>query len=253
CPLEGDLATMNEHVFQFRKVYQLQEDEAWFGPLGWLLAFPTGLWALAAGLKHRRCLYLSAPVFLLSAFVAGTFVRPGWTPYDGRYFMPAAAISAAFLPLWFSAEKPRLNAVTAWLVVIFSLISIGMVVIVNPSKPVFGDHAVWGKHRIDLLTLQSYNTKDTLYMVEESIPPDAVVGIATDHRDYQEYGVFGEGFRRQVIQVYPPEKVADAQWLADRGIEYLLILVSPDYPKDIAPGFEYVNSQREWLICAARP
>lgn len=248
--VEGDLATMAQHEFTFRTVFQLQEDEAWYGLLGWLLAFPTSLWAIWRGFKSRKWLFLAIPVFLMSAFITGTLIRPGWTPYDGRYFMPAVAFSAATLPLWFSIDRPKLTAVLRWVFVLLSISSIVMVIDYNPAKEVFGDHPIWMMNRIDKLTRQSYTTKDMLYLVEDAIPPYGTVGIATDNLDYQEYGVFGEKFTRRVYPITPPDRLGDEEWLAARGIDYLLIFVSPNYPAEIAPSYRYVDSAGNWVVYA---
>jgi hypothetical protein len=244
--LEGDLATMNEHVFSWRTSYPLQEDEAWFGLIGVGLVFPTTLVAFFQGIKKRQFLFLLPFIFLLTGMLTCSLIRPGWTPYDGRYFMPLAAISTALLPMWFQGKKTA--SIRQYLVLFFALSSILMILVFNPAKQIVGGAAIWNMNRIDRMTRQSYTSKEMLYMVEGAIPTDAVVGVATNNIDYQEYGIYGESFSRTVIDVFPPQKIADADWLKQRNIEYLLIFVSPGYPAQIADGYVYKESLGDWVL-----
>ena len=244
--LEGNIATMNAHEFYWNTAYQLQEDEAWYGLIGALLIFPTSLIAFIQGIKKKNIYFLTPFIFFITALVTCSLIRPGWTPYDGRYFMPLSALCATLLPMWLKGEKSR--TYIQYALVGLSLFTIMMVVAYNPSKQVVGGAAIWNMNRIDRLTRQSYTSKEMLYLVEGAIPEDAVVGIATNHIDYQEYGIFGENFTRRIVNVYPPEKIADKTWLNQRGVTYLLILVSEGYPSGIANGYQYVESLGDWVV-----
>lgn len=243
---EGDLATMDQHVFSWKTIYPLQEDAAWYGLLGFLLIFPTSIWAFIYGI--RRCsFFLALPViFLVTSLVTATLIRPGWTPYDGRYFLPLSAMSLALLPLWLRGQKLRIFSLAV--ILLLSLSSILMVVGFNPAKQIVGGAAIWKMNRIDRMTRQSYGTKEMIYLADANLPEKAVVGIASQSNDYQEYGVFGEHFTRTVIPVNPPENVGDAQWLRDRGIQYLLIQVTKTYPVQIPSSFHYMDSLGDWVV-----
>ncbi len=243
---EGDLATLNAHEFYWHTLYQLQEDEAWFGLIGAGLIFPTSLVAFVQGWKKKQVLLLAPFVFFVTALITCSLIRPGWTPYDGRYFMPLAALCTALLPMWFKGKKS--GPILLYLVLGLSLFSMMMVVAFNPAKQVVGGAAVWNMNRIDRMTRQSYTSKEMIYLVEGSIPKDAVVGVATNNFDYQEYGIFGEHFTRSIVNVYPPDRVGDAAWLEGKGVDYLLILVTEGYPVQIADGFEYVDSLGDWVV-----
>ncbi len=251
--IEGDLATMNAHFFQWNTQYALQEDEAWYGLVGVLLVFPTAIAAFVRGIKKRELMMLAPFIFLVTGMITCSLIRPGWTPYDGRYFMPLAAICAALIPMWFKNRKPGLFLQYA--VMVISVLSIMMTVAYNPAKQIVGGASVWTINRIDQMTRQSYSSKEMLYLVGEAIPEDAVVGIASDYLDYQEYGVYGEQFTRTVIDVFPPERISDSNWLAHHSIEYLLILVSDGYPDAVAPEYQYVDSLGDWIVYsnATRP
>ena len=243
---EGDLATMNAHVFYWKTQYALQEDEAWFGLIGVLLVFPTAIAAFIRGIKKRELLFAAPLFFLVTSMVTCSLIRPGWTPYDGRYFLPLAAICAALLPMWF--ESGKIKMIVQYAVMLVSVLSIMMSVVYNPAKQIIGGASVWKMNRIDQITRQSYSSKEMLYLVGAAIPEDAVVGIASDYLDYQEYGVYGEGFTRTVIDVFPPERISDNEWLAEQSIEYLLVLVSEGYPDAVADDYQYVDSLGDWSV-----
>jgi hypothetical protein len=249
--LQGDLATMDKHVFQWKTIYPLQEDAAWFGILGAALCFPTAVWGWLRGFKRRNILMIAPLIFLVTSLVTCTLIRPGWTPYDGRYFIPVSALSASLLPLWF--EKKKLRSAALGIVLLLSFSSILMVVLFNPAKQIVGGAAVWKMNRIDMLTRQSYGSKEMLYLADAVLPEKSIVGIASQTDDYQEYGVFGEHFTRTVVPVNPPTEIANPQWLQARGIQYLLIRVAPGYPGDIASGFHYVDSLGNWVIYSNQP
>ena len=244
--IKGDLATMNAHVFHWDTHYALQEDEAWYGLIGALLVFPTAVIAFTRGIKKRELLLVAPLIFLVTAMITCSLVRPGWTPYDGRYFMPLAAICAALLPMWF--ENGKMRSVIQYTVMSVSVLSIMLTVVYNPAKQIVGGASVWKMNRIDQMTRQSYSSKEMLYLVGAAIPEDAVVGIASDYLDYQEYGVFGEKFTRTVVDVFPPERIADSDWLSQHSVEYLLVLVSEGYPDTVDEAYQYVDSLGDWIV-----
>ncbi|HQM65729.1 MAG TPA: hypothetical protein PLN28_03315, partial [Anaerolineaceae bacterium] len=242
--LEGDIATLDAHRFTWGRLYQLQEDEAWFGLIGGLLIFPTSLAAFVQGLKRKDILRIMPFVFFLTVLVTCSLIRPGWTPFDGRYFMPLAAMCTAFLPLWLQGKSAK--GVEA-IVVAVSIFSMAMVVLFNPAKQVIGGAAIWKMNRIDMLTRQSYSSKEMLYLAE-AIPSGATVGVAAKPQNYQEYGLFGEDFSRKVVNIDPLENIADLNWLDARGVKYLLVNASDVGGLQPPQEFRYVDSLGDWIL-----
>jgi len=241
--LEGDIATLDAHRFIWGQLYQLQEDEAWFGVIGGLLIFPTSLVAFVQGIKRKDLLRLMPFVFFLTVLVTCSLIRPGWTPFDGRYFMPLAALCTALLPLWLQGRSEKLVQV---ILVAVSLFSMAMVILFNPAKQVVGGAAIWKMNRIDLLTRQSYGSKDMLYLTE-SLPSGSTIGVAADPKHYQEYGLFGEDFSRRVVNIAPIEKVED---LIDgcARVQYLLINATDAGPLRPPEEFSYRDSLGDWIL-----
>jgi len=248
--LEGDIATLDAHVFSWDRLYQLQEDEAWFGLVGFLLILPTSVIGFVQGLKKKDALRTFPFVFYLTALVTCSLIRPGWTPFDGRYFMPAVAMATAFLPMWFDGRRTRLWV--PWLLVFTAVFSSAMVALFNPAKQIVGGAAVWNMNRIDKLTRQSYSSKEMLYLAGE-IPSGAVVGVAAETSDYQEYGLFGEDFSRRVVNVYPVSLAADENWLGERGVQYLLVRSEGSVSPEVADDFLAGESLGDWILYERQP
>ena len=242
--LEGDIATLDAHRFTWGRLYQLQEDEAWFGLIGGLLIFPTSLAAFVQGLKRKDILRIMPFGFFVTVLITCSLIRPGWTPFDGRYFMPLAAMCTAFLPLWLQGKGAK--GVEA-IVVAVSICSMAMVVLFNPAKQVIGGAAIWKMNRIDMLTRQSYSSKEMLYLAE-AIPSGATVGVAAKPQNYQEYGLFGADFSRKVVNIDPLENIADLHWLDARGVKYLLVKASDVGGLQPPQEFRYIDSLGDWIL-----
>ncbi len=248
--LEGDIATLDAHIFTWDRLYQLQEDEAWFGLVGFFLIFPTSIIGFVQAFKKKDVLRAFPFIFYLTALVTCSLIRPGWTPFDGRYFMPAVALATALLPMWFEGKRTRYWV--QWILVFTALFSSAMVALYNPAKQIVGGAAVWKMNRIDKLTRQSYSSKEMLYLAEQ-IPSGAVVGVAAEANDYQEYGLFGEDFSRQVVNVYPVRLAADENWLVERGVQYLLVHASGGNSPDVADAYQAGESLGDWILYERKP
>mgnify|MGYP001765512128 CR=1 FL=1 len=244
--LDGDSATLADHIFSMAAFPRLQEDEAWFGILGFCLMVPTSIAALIYGVKKRDLLYTVPILFLVTSFITCSLIRPGWTPYDGRYFMPLAAISTPLFAMWIPPKRKGIWV--SWFAVIISLISIGMVILFNPAKQIVGGSSIWEMNRIDRLTRQVYSAKEMVYLVEAAIPEDASVGVATNGVDYFAYPLYGEHFTRKIFDVVPPVNLSDEKWMSINDIDYLLILKTGNSMDQISDSFEYFDSLGEWIV-----
>ena len=248
--LEGDIATLDAHVFTWDRIYLLQEDEAWFGLVGFLLVFPTSILGCVQAVKKKEPLLAFPFIFYLTALVTCSIIRPGWTPFDGRYFMPALAMAAVFLPMWFEGRRSRVWV--QWLLVLTVSFSSAMVALYNPAKQIVGGAAIWDMNRIDRLTRQAYGTKEMLYLAEK-IPSGAVVGVAAEANDYQEYGLFGADFSRRIVNVFPVSLAADKTWLDARGVQYLLARSAGNINPSVADNFQAEASLGDWILYIRQP
>jgi len=243
--LEGDIATLNEHIFTWDRLYQLQEDEAWFGLIGFLMIFPISIIGFIQAIKEKDLIRSIPLILFLTSLITYSLIRPGWTPFDGRYFMTVVAMATALLPKWFEGKHPRIWL--QWAFVFIALISTTMVTLFNPAKQIIGGAAVWNMNRIDKLTRQIYSSKEMLYLAD-GIPSGVVVGVVADFLDYQEYGLFGEDFSRKIVNVYPLTNSDNADWLHSHNIEYMLLLEKPGSPQNISDDFSLIDSLGDWML-----
>ncbi|RMD66205.1 phospholipid carrier-dependent glycosyltransferase, partial [Candidatus Parcubacteria bacterium] len=98
--VEGDRYTFPAHPFSLASKNQAEESHAWYGPLSALLLYPAMLYALWTGLRGRRLQAAFPMAFALFAIVE-ILARPGWDPYQGRYFASVFALNAPLVAVFF--------------------------------------------------------------------------------------------------------------------------------------------------------
>jgi hypothetical protein len=119
----------------------LIEDAAWFGPLLALVLPVAFLVVLIQKKPERKKYLLFAAIFNLSYFAFVLIQRPGWDPYQGRYFIltmaPLVPLAGVIIP---SSKVPKLISLIA-----FSLVFIYLstnVTFLNGSKPIVTSSSV---------------------------------------------------------------------------------------------------------------
>jgi len=247
--LEVDQSLLNQHSFGYSDHIPFSEDSSWFGLMGMFVFFIISIFVLVITFKHRHPLMVLTSLFLLTTPLAFTFLRSGWTPYDGRYFIPLFAFLCLGLTAFLDWLRPKFGLVLIYLISILSILTLLMAVYSNPAKSFWGYKAFWKQHRFDSISAQSYDTKEMLYLVDQTVPEDGVLGIAMPTIVYYEYGLFGEHFTRSIVPVYPDEKICDRDWLIEQGIQYVLVDAgNPEYPPCSLGDYEYQNSMKNWIV-----
>ncbi|NMC55304.1 MAG: hypothetical protein GYA48_16895 [Chloroflexi bacterium] len=242
--VESEKSAYPGHHFELRRRYLLQEDEAWYGPLGFLLLVPWLLVEFIRGLRQKDLYRISAFLFFASFLIFDILFRPGWDPYQGRYFMPAAALAAPLAADWLGHK--RASAWAGWLACTVAVSTLISCVLLNPAKPLEGHRSIWRLDRGGMMTLQNYYFIDTLKMVEKKVPSDATLGIASQKDYYPDYVFFGPRFERTLIPVHPPEKISDRGWVEEQQVEYMLVYLSDTYPPQDADYLEKIAETDLW-------
>jgi 4-amino-4-deoxy-L-arabinose transferase-like glycosyltransferase len=99
--IEGTAYTAPGHTFNLADKNINEESHAWYGPLSALLLFPALFVEAWRGIRKRSWLSL-APVLALLLFLPMEIIlRPGWDPFQGRYFAPLVALGAPLMAMWF--------------------------------------------------------------------------------------------------------------------------------------------------------
>jgi 4-amino-4-deoxy-L-arabinose transferase-like glycosyltransferase len=250
--IEGTAYTAPGHVFSFSDKNINEESHAWYGPLSVLLIFPALLIQTWRGLRQRDWLMLGPGLALLIFVPLEIILRPGWDPFQGRYFAPLVALCAPLMTTWF---KEKGYPVHEWFIAILSVIILAVTLLYNPSKPTLGKFAdefhVWSNTRIFVQTIQRKDNRDVYYMVDEFVPADSTLGYYVPFF-ILDYPFFGENMSRRLVPLSSPSQVSDLQWLRAQGIGYLLLPKADGYP---TPPVEYqaVRHLKDWKLYIYTP
>ena len=142
--------------FNYTSPLVLNEDSSWFGPLCFLLLPLALILSLFSSKKDRRNHALLGILFFLYYTILVFLQRPGWDPFQGRYFL------LAILPLVPSVSilLPRNRYLRIIIVLIILPISLFLSVntlLVNNSKPIITASSLWSFQSKIILPLPDNN------------------------------------------------------------------------------------------------
>ncbi|MBI9051657.1 MAG: glycosyltransferase family 39 protein [Anaerolineaceae bacterium] len=221
------------HEFSLLKRYPLQEDFAWCGPLGFIILLPLMLIELISGLRKKNLYRISISIFYVLYFLFLVVFRPGWDPYQGRYFMPIIALATPLTAFWI--QDTKLSKRLSWIGSIIAISTLLSCLFLNPAKTITGGRSIWNMDRTQLLSIQNTYMIDSMILIENELPLDTILGIATTGSYYPDYMFFGADFSRKIIPVYPSDKIDDYQWIKYNNIEYILVFSGEGYPSTALP------------------
>jgi 4-amino-4-deoxy-L-arabinose transferase-like glycosyltransferase len=239
--IEGTAYTAPGHTFSFTDKNVNEESHAWYGPLSFLLIFPALIIEGWRGVRQRSLLLLGPGIALLLFLPLEIILRPGWDPFQGRYFAPLVALSVPLAAVWF---REKGGAIHEWVIGGLAMVILAVTLLYNPSKPTFGKYAeeyhVWNNDRIFVQTIQRKKDREMYSMVEKFVPADATLGYYIPFF-ILDYPLFGENLSRRLVPMVSPVQVSDLQWLREQGINYLLLPAQAGYP---TPPVEYQVASR---------
>jgi 4-amino-4-deoxy-L-arabinose transferase-like glycosyltransferase len=234
--IEGTAYTAPGHEFNFSDKNVNEESHAWYGPLSALLIFPALILETIRGIRQKQPLLAGPAAALLIFLPLEIILRPGWDPFQGRYFAPLIALCAPLIAFWF---KEKGNAWYEWLICGLAILIISVTLLYNPSKPTLGEYAddyhIWNNDRMFIQTIQRKKDRDVYYTVEEFVPQDSTLGYYTPFF-IMDYPLFGKKLTRRLVPLVSTTQISDLQWLREQGIDYLLLPRRDEYP---SPPLEY--------------
>jgi hypothetical protein len=234
-PIESDLGITPGHHFNLRTPYPLQEDTAFYGPLGFFLLISILLYGFIQGIKQKKLYPLIVLPFFIVFLIFDTLFRPGWDPFQGRYFMPVVAMASPLAANWISQRSRQ------WIGWFCSAIAISIlvsVILINPAKPASGSQAIWQLNRNHLIGLQNRYIIESIDLFEEKVPLNATVGVVGDNGIYAEYYFFGPAFTRKLIPLYRAELLKNKNLIIEKNINYVIVFPVKDSP---TPRRSYLN------------
>jgi len=240
-PIEADIHNTYPHKFSLSKVYLFQEDETWFGFIGFLVLIPTFIYQSIIGFLKKDATRICIFIFGFTFLIFLSLLRPGWDPYQGRYFLPIVVICFGYASKWVNNSLP-IRVLTPFFI-IFGLMVLTNGILYNPAKPILdypvsiiyrypedpGFDQIHDNRKISNLnyfqrmSIQTYSNYSLCEFVNQHIPENARLGYLMSESYYQEYCFFGKEFSRKLIPIYPQERINNEPYLVEKDVEYLLI------------------------------
>ncbi|HSG45435.1 MAG TPA: glycosyltransferase family 39 protein [Anaerolineales bacterium] len=245
--IEGTAYTAPGHVFSFEDKNINEESHAWYGPLSAILLFPALIIEFRRGRKERNYLLMAPSIALLIFLPFEIILRPGWDPFQGRYFAPLIAFGSPLMARWF---KEKGNAIYEWLISGFAIIILGVTMLYNPSKPTLGKFAdefhIWNNDRVFIQTIQRKNNRTLYYRIEKIVPADGTLGYYIPFY-ILDYPLFGEDLNRRLVPMVKKKDISNFQWLREQGIDYLLMPKQDDIPLP-PPEYKSISQMESWIL-----
>ncbi len=245
--------------FIYSDIPPIQEDQSWYGILGFFLVFLLAPIQFIRGIQKRDPFRIG---LFLTSFVYSILViafRPGWDPFQGRYFIPVVTLTAPFLA---SIVRQKLGwKIMNWVITIFIIFSTIYILLNNSGKPLISyprlqsllrisssssklrdgimtfsqlnfpsPNDIWNLDRTDRQLIQIRMMDTPVKLVEDSVPK--VTNLALGFSQYLPvFPLFGEHLTRKLFPVYPPERLLDKSWFEENKIDFLLLhLTDPQMP-----------------------
>jgi hypothetical protein len=107
---------------------------------------------------------------------------------------------------------------------------------------------IWTASRVDIQTIQAGGYRRMYTQIAATIPTDATIGLFVSSH-FIDYPLFGEGFSRTVIPVFPLENLGRSEWLDKQGLDYILIQNPTDETLSLLPdGAKLIHRGDFWAL-----
>jgi len=252
--LESGQYCATGHEFSFAEGNYLSEDSAWFGPIAGILLPLVGVSHLVRRRKAKDLWSAGILIIVSTFFILDAWLRPGWDPFQGRYFIPAAALMSILMGDMTNGYK--LNSILTLLIGLLSAAILSYVAVVNPGKWVISEQpdlnlvnenisGLFEVSWVDEVTLQNQSARGYAELVQNHVPLDATLGWYAG--SLIEYPLFGSSLTRELIPVFPHQRITDRQWLDDQQLDYLLIDIET-LEEPLPEGFHEIDSVYNWIL-----
>lgn len=184
--------------FSYTAPLILSEEGAWFGPIGFMLIPIAFILTLFSRQKIRRIYAAFALILFLSFFIMVIIQRPGWDPYQGRYFILPVLPLMPLVSMLFPINKIYRTLLFIFILPICLFLSLNTF-FTNNSRPVITAGSLWGFQYQHILTLPENNKYQLFYKNKLVTSFDNIATAALDRRTIYESSyweqVYYSGFR----------------------------------------------------------
>ena len=178
--------------FEFFVQTQAEEDNSYFGPLGFLLLVPLSAAFVGAFALRRTGAVPAALAAALPLYILGLALTYRYNPWIGRFLLTAGALT---MPLAAAVYRVRALALAVALVGVASLYAAHRHSTTHPTGA-DGSVAVWSLYRPEAIALRFPPMKQTLAGVEP-LPSDATILVVVGPDDFV-YPLYGRRLTRRV-------------------------------------------------------
>ncbi len=228
--------------FSYIPPLQIQEDITWFGPMIFVM-IPAVIVSLVIAIRKKDKYSIGLILVWLSLFLSINLFKSGWTPNQSRYYVLSVTCTMPLVSvLWSSGRKKFINILLLGFAILFMLFTILM----NFCKPLIGDRSIWNKTDPELRGLQSETIRDSIVKIDDTLPENAVVGVALNGASF-DYPLFGRHFSNRLIPAYPIDQINDQAWLDDNEICYVLVADNTDVEVDLSIN-KVIESSPGWTL-----
>jgi hypothetical protein len=182
-------------------VLTMHEDLTFFGPVFGYLGLATLFYQLLRRDYRRATLRLRAIALAAIVFWLVVAVALRWQVWSGRLMVPMVAIGSPLLASLYSERKRLWPWIWNTLLVAVCISCLLSAVLLNEMKPVIGPRTIWGKDRIQLMTLSRQESAVMFRFIDSLGLKGKRLGVVQHTADFFEYPLFGRSFERRIIPI----------------------------------------------------
>lgn len=266
---ESDRYLYGEDAFSLSSANVQNCESAWFGLISWLLILPATLIGMIKGFCKKSPIKLIVILGAFFFFIAISFIKHGWDPYQGRYLITSVillqpltaaileprgaarstltvliGLVSAFIMIYSTANNANLplvsknqaNRLYSWGESHSTLVEKAAVKVTPYIRP---EYAVWNMSTSQVATLSDRNYLPALALVNNNVPSGSTLGILTDDKMFFDFLFRGRDVRNRL---YP----LDADKLDAANEDFVLM------PANLDPGvlanFTLIGADGNWSL-----
>lgn len=277
-------------LFSTRPTYN--ENQSWFGFASVLLLTPALFFGIIKGVREKNFVSLSLVIYTIGFFFIEIILRPGWDPYQGRYFILSTAAAMPLCIYLFTEKIPSKIYITVTCLI--ALLTMITAVLSNEQKPILGRMVVENRFKeleytisqgnfidkgikkislktlsylsynlpfykpfykyneVELRTFSSRHVHEEIVWVVEDLVPPNARMGVILGGGSFDYVFFGPTLQRQLVNINPPNMLNNTDWLDNQKLSFVLIY-EVDRVTSIPPNLVPVFSNEKWQLFKVTP
>ncbi len=224
----------------------VNEDDSFFGPLGFLLVVPLSLVFLVRGVRGRSAAVPAALALAVPAYALGIALTYKYNHWLGRFMIAPVALTT---PLAAFVWRSRLAAVAVGLLAATTLV---LALLYNAAKPVGldGQQVIWDVQRAYAQNLRRKELIQVSQALDErQVPSRATIGYTLKPDDWT-YPLYGSHLARRLVRLPRGVSATDAE---ARGIDWILLTSGVPLPRGSGSWFVQRFSNSGWRLLSCSP